>query len=176
MLNQKNKSSLLCSTLLNFDTPDSVLGWTSVDDAVMGGVSCSKLNFNPDGHAEFTGEISLENNGGFASVRSAPSSYSAVNTEKLRLCVLGDGHHYSLNLRMENFLEGINYQALFKPPEMWSEFTFNYDAFKPRLRGRPIAAPPLDFSRIHQIGFMIADRQAGAFALFIRRLRAEAHL
>lgn len=123
MPDQKNKSSLICSTLLNFDTPDSVLGWTSVDDAVMGGVSCSKLNFNPDGHAEFIGKISLDNNGGFASVRSSPSNYSVMKAEKLRLCVLGDGHNYKLNLRMDNFIEDINYQALFQPPKKWSEFT-----------------------------------------------------
>ena len=176
MTDQKNKSSLICSTLLNFDTPDSVLGWTSVDDTVMGGVSCSKLNFNLDGFAEFTGKVSLENNGGFASVRSTPNNYSVINAEKLCLCVLGDGHHNKLNLRMDNFLESINYQASFQPPEKWSEITFDYSDFKPRLRGRPIAAPSLDFSRIHQIGFMISERQAGTFTLFIRWLRAEDHL
>jgi hypothetical protein len=176
MPDQKNKSSLIRSTLLNFDTPDSVLGWTSVDDTVMGGGSFSKINFNPDGHAEFTGEVLLKNNGGFASIRSTPSNYSIMNIEKLCLCVLGDGHHYKLNLRMDNFPEGINYQALFQPPEKWSEFTFYCSDFKPRLRGRPIAAPPLDFSRIQQIGFMIFDRQAGAFTLFIRWLHAEAYL
>jgi hypothetical protein len=176
MPHQKNKSSLICSTLLNFDTPDSVLGWTSIDDVVMGGISCSKLNFNPDGHAEFTGEVSLENNGGFASVRSAPRNYSGINAEKLCLYILGDGHRYKLNLRMDNSLEGINYQALFQPQKEWSEFTFNYDDFKPCRRGRLVAAPPLDLSRIHQISFMIAERQAGTFALFIRWLHAEAHL
>jgi NADH dehydrogenase [ubiquinone] 1 alpha subcomplex assembly factor 1 len=176
MPDQENKSSLICSTLLNFDTPNSVLGWTSVDDVVMGGISCSRLNFNPNGHAEFIGEVSLDNNGGFASVRSAPSNYSAINTKKLRLCVLGDRHHYKLNLRMDNFLEDINYQALFQPSEKWSEFIFDCNDFKPRLRGRPIAAPPLDFSRIHQIGFMISGRQAGAFTLFIRWLRTESYL
>ena len=117
MPDQKNKSSLICSTLLNFDTPGSVLGWTSVDDVVMGGISCSKLNYNPDGHAEFVGEVSLDNSGGFASVRSAPNKYSVMNAEKLRLCVLGDGHHYKLNLRMDSFHNGINYQALFRPPK-----------------------------------------------------------
>ena len=176
MPDQTNKYSLICSTLLNFDTPDSVLGWTSVDDVVMGGISCSKLNFNPDGHAEFIGKVSLDNNGGFASVRSAPSNYSVINAKKLHLCVLGDGHYYKLNLRMDNLFEGINYQALFQPPKKWSEFTFDCNDFKPRLRGRPITAPPLNFSRIHQIGFMISERQAGAFSLFIRWLRTEAHL
>ena len=168
-------SSSLYSTLLAFDDPKSTLGWTPVNDVVMGGASCSQLNFNPDGHMEFTGEVSLKNNGGFASIRSAPNNYSIVNIKKLCLCILGDGHHYKLNLRMDNYLDGVNYQALFTPPDKWSEITFSYDDFKPCFHGHPISAPPLDFSRINQIGFMIADRQEGSFALFIRWLRAEAY-
>jgi len=34
-------------------------------------------------------------------------------------------------------------------------------------------APPLDPARVRQIGLMIADRQAGPFALAVRSIRAE---
>jgi hypothetical protein len=34
-------------------------------------------------------------------------------------------------------------------------------------------APPLDASRVRQAGLVIADAQAGAFALAIRSIRAE---
>ena len=168
-------SSSLYSTLLAFDDPKSTLGWTSVNDVVMGGASCSQLNFNSDGYMEFMGEVSLKNNGGFASIRSAPNNYSIVNIKQLCLCILGDGHHYKLNLRMDNCPDGINYQALFAPPEEWSEVTFSYDDFKPCFHGHPISAPPLDFSRINQIGFMISGRQEGPFTLLIRWLRAEVY-
>ena len=168
-------SSSLYSTLLDFDDPVSTLGWTSVNDVVMGGASCSQLNFNPDGYAEFSGEISLKNNGGFASMRSAPSNYSIVNIKNLCLCILGDGHRYKLNLRMDNYPDGINYQALFTPPGEWSEVIFSYDDFKPCFHGNPVSAPPLDFSRINQSALMIGDRQEGSFTLLVRWLRAEVY-
>ena len=168
-------SSSLYSTLLDFDDPVSTLGWTSVNDVVMGGASCSQLNFNPDGYAEFSGEISLKNNGGFASMRSAPSNYSIVNIKNLCLCILGDGHRYKLNLRMDNYPDGINYQALFTPPGEWSEVIFSYDDFKPCFHGNPVSALPLDFSRINQIALMIGDRQEGSFTLLVRWLRAEVY-
>jgi len=168
-------SSSLYSTLLDFDDPVSTLGWTSVNDVVMGGDSCSQFNFNPDGYAEFSGEVSLKNNGGFASIRSAPSNYSIVNIKNLCLCILGDGHRYKLNLRMDNYPDGINYQALFTPPGEWSEVIFSYDDFKPCFHGSPVSAPPLDFSRINQISFMIGDRQEGSFTLLVRWLRAEVY-
>jgi hypothetical protein len=168
-------SSSLYSTLLDFDDPVSTLGWTSVNDVVMGGASCSQLNFNPDGYAEFSGEVSLKNNGGFASMRSAPSNYSIVNIKNLCLCILGDGHRYKLNLRMDNYPDGINYQALFTPPGEWSEVIFSYDDFKPCFHGDSVSAPPLDFSRINQIALMIGDRQEGSFTLLVRWLRAEVY-
>ena len=168
-------SSSLYSTLLDFDDPVSTLGWTSVNDVVMGGASCSQLNFNPDGYAEFSGEVSLKNNGGFASIRSAPSNYSIVNIKNLCLCILGDGHRYKLNLRMDNYPDGINYQALFTPPGEWSEVIFSYDDFKPCFHGDSVSAPPLDFSRINQIALMIGDRQEGSFTLLVRWLRAEVY-
>ena len=43
--------------------------WRNVDDVVMGGVSSSSMRIE-EGVAVFKGEVSLENNGGFASVRS----------------------------------------------------------------------------------------------------------
>ena len=168
-------SSSLYSTLLDFDDPMSTLGWTSVNDVVMGGASWSQFNLNPNGYAEFSGEVSLKNNGGFASIRSAPSNYSIVNIKNLCLCILGDGHRYKLNLRMDNFPDGINYQALFTPPRKWSEIKFSYDNFKPCFHGNPVSAPPLDFSRINQIGLMIGDRQEGSFTLLVRWLRAEVY-
>ena len=57
--------------LFLFDRPESVVTWSAVDDRVMGGVSRSTLRVDPAGHALFAGTVSADNNGGFASVRSA---------------------------------------------------------------------------------------------------------
>ena len=57
--------------LFRFDTAASVADFSAIDDRVMGGVSRSALRFDPAGHAVFAGLVSADNNGGFASVRSA---------------------------------------------------------------------------------------------------------
>ena len=50
-----------------------ITAWQVVDDGVMGGLS--KGNFKSDkkkGNLIFAGNLSLENNGGFSSIRSNP--------------------------------------------------------------------------------------------------------
>lgn len=54
-----------------FETPVSTQLWQAINDGVMGGVSVSRLRFDSTGYAVFEGVVSLENNGGFASVRAS---------------------------------------------------------------------------------------------------------
>ena len=58
------------SVIHQFDTPSSTQDWHPINDGVMGGASISQLRFDSAGHAVFEGEVSLHNNGGFASVRT----------------------------------------------------------------------------------------------------------
>ena len=50
--------------------------WRIVNDGVMGGLSSSKAIVNDDNKIIFSGNVSLENNGGFASLRSAVKDYN----------------------------------------------------------------------------------------------------
>ena len=59
--------------LFDFGDPAAVTEWNAIDDRVMGGVSGSRLRHDPTGHAVFEGSVSLERNGGFASIRSRPA-------------------------------------------------------------------------------------------------------
>mgnify|MGYP001794145454 CR=1 FL=1 len=58
-------------TLFDFKKDSSLAGWSIVDDVVMGGRSAGHFKINREGHGEFYGTVSLENNGGFSSVRYA---------------------------------------------------------------------------------------------------------
>ena len=49
---------------------DSAADWIVVNDAVMGGLSQSSFTKPVADFASFTGDVSLRNNGGFASVRT----------------------------------------------------------------------------------------------------------
>ena len=164
------------STLIDFSNPDAALPWKAIDDRVMGGASLSHLRHDPAGHAVFDGEVSFANGGGFASVRNAQFAIEPSNADGLLLEVRGDGKRYKLNLRMDDGFDGINYQTSFQPPaEDWSVVTLPLAAFEPTFRGRALVdAPPLDASKVRQIGLMIGDRQQGVFALAVRRVSAAA--
>lgn len=138
----------------------------------MGGRSCSQFRYHPDGYAVFDGVVSLANNGGFASVRTATRALAKPDVQGYLLQVNGDGKNYKLNLRQDTAFDGINYQAEFATvPGEWIEIDLPSAAFLPRYRGRQVlSAPVLETDRVCQIGLMIAAQQAGPFSLAIRHI------
>lgn len=161
-------------TLFLFDRPEAVSPWSAIDDRVMGGVSRSTLRFDPVGHAVFGGQVSPDNNGGFASVRASVSPPSARDIEAIELVVRGDGRRYKLNLRIDRGFDGVNYQAAFAPPAgRWIRQALALADFLPTWRGRAVPdAPALRGATIEQVGLMIADRQFGGFELAIQGIWA----
>jgi NADH dehydrogenase [ubiquinone] 1 alpha subcomplex assembly factor 1 len=161
--------------LFDFHLAESTAGWSAIDDAVMGGISASRLRHDSAGHAVFEGVVSLDNNGGFASVRSRPGELGAPGAVSYVLDVRGDGKRYKLNLRTDDAFDGVNYQAAFEAPrDQWTTVRLPVAEFRPTLRGGVVAtAPPLDPARVRQVGLMIADRQAGAFRLAVRSIGVE---
>lgn len=148
--------------------------WRAVNDGVMGGLSQSRLRGNDAGTAVFTGVVSFENNGGFASVRTSLGEVDLSEYDGLAVHVLGDGKRYRLRLRTDDRFDGIAYQATFDTAgDVWQVVEIPFASFLPTYRGRtPRGAPPLDISKICQIGFMIADKQEGGFRLEIAWVRA----
>ena len=165
----------MTAVLFDFSDPKSVALWNPINDGVMGGISQSQLRHDPAGHAVFAGQVSFENNGGFASVRCQPCDLGRTGVTAYLLEVHGDGKRYKLNLRTDNRFDGVNYQARFDPPAgVWTTCRLASTDFLPIWRGRSVPdAPPLDTACVRQIGLMIADRQEGAFALAIASMVAE---
>lgn len=58
--------------LINFTEADAAKEWMNVNDGVVGGVSEGEFKITEQKTLEFVGKLSLENNGGFASVRTRP--------------------------------------------------------------------------------------------------------
>ena len=157
---------------LNFTELRAGSEWNPVNDGVMGGLSRSRLLPDSDGTVRFEGEVSLENNGGFASVRHRLRQPPPENSHLLRLQVLGDGKVYKLSLRIDDSFDSISYQADFYPAShQWMEIDFTPDQFVPTFRGRVVNAPAMtSFGQVHQLGLMIANRQSGAFCLKLRSI------
>ena len=167
--------SKLSQHLFRFDSPAAVAAWGATDDRVMGGVSQSRMRFDPSGNAVFEGVMSLERNGGFASVRAAvPSSATAPAMAKQAdyvLTVRGDGKRYKLNLRTAGQFDAVSYQASFDTTaNVWTTVRLPVGSFEPTFRGRRVNAPPLDPNLVREAGLMIADKQVGPFVLHINAI------
>jgi NADH dehydrogenase [ubiquinone] 1 alpha subcomplex assembly factor 1 len=155
--------------LLDFDSVDDTALFQPVDDAVMGGMSSSRLAPSGPGIAAFEGNVSLENGGGFASVRSGPRDWDTAGAAVFVLRVRGDGKRYRFNLRTPGRPTAFRYEAPLEPPAGgWVEVEIPMAGFEAKVYGRAIpGVGPPDTTRIESLGFMISDKQAGPFRLEI---------
>jgi monofunctional biosynthetic peptidoglycan transglycosylase len=148
--------------------------WMIVNDGVMGGLSRSRILVTEENTAVFEGEISLANNGGFASVRSRPGEIPTAGTSRLAVRVRGDGREYQLRIRTEDAFDGVAYRWDFETrADEWMTIEASYRDFVPTFRGRILRdVPPIDPGAIRQIGFLIADKEEGPFRLEIDWIKA----
>jgi NADH dehydrogenase [ubiquinone] 1 alpha subcomplex assembly factor 1 len=157
--------------LLDFSSQDAVRAFQVINDGVMGGLSRSRLR-PASGGLSFEGEVSLENNGGFASFRG-PVRIPA-GTTALLLTVRGDGRRYKLTLRLDDDTGSAQYQAAFVASPEWTTVRFQPADFQASFRGRAVAAPPVRFVDVRYMGLLISDRQSGPFTIELRELGTEA--
>ena len=158
--------------IVDFSDP-SEASWTIVNDGVMGGRSSSDMELTDEGTAVFSGFVSLDNNGGFASVRARFTLLDLSAFEGVVLRVRGDGRRYDLRFRMDGGFDGVAYRAEFPTTAgEWTEVRLPFEGFQPSFRGWvPPGADPLDPSRIRQMGILIGDKKEGSFQLEIAWVR-----
>ena len=148
--------------IMDFRNPDFSRAMRIVNDDVMGGRSDSRFISDAEG-VIFEGMVSLENNGGFASMRCPADVPRGVSS--LRLTSRGDGKRYQLILRTDASTTAPLYKCPFDSSTEWSTHQFHPGDFEAVFRGRPISAKPLVFSEAKEFGILIADKQAGAFRI-----------
>lgn len=152
--------------MINFSADSSLDNWFIVNDGVMGGLSKSQMQISDEGHAHFTGTVSLENNGGFASVRGLLAEAPEAGKQKVRLRVRGDGRTFQFRIRTDKGFDGMSYKIDFPTTGEWQEIELDLTDFQASFRGRILSnQPKLRSEDMQQIGFLIADKQAGAFSL-----------
>jgi NADH dehydrogenase [ubiquinone] 1 alpha subcomplex assembly factor 1 len=86
-------------TLFDFSKDSNLSNWRILDDVVMGGRSNGIFKLNEDNHGEFSGKISLENNGGFSSVRYYFEKIEPHRSPNLLSELKGMGKNTNLELR-----------------------------------------------------------------------------
>jgi monofunctional biosynthetic peptidoglycan transglycosylase len=167
----KQLSSLFVFNLLFATTEANANArWYVVNDSVMGGISNSQVLQN-DGNLVFTGNVSLANNGGFASIRTLLDVQSQDIT-KIMLRVKGDGQTYQLRLRTNEYMDGAAYTRSFSTTKSeWLNIEFLPEDFQLTHRSRLLEQQPtINFKDVRQLGFMIAGKQAGEFRLEVEKI------
>jgi monofunctional biosynthetic peptidoglycan transglycosylase len=143
--------------------------WRSINDGVMGGRSAGGMKQSVEG-LKFEGRLSLENNGGFSSVRRLVSQDLSRSTG-VRIQVRGDRRQYQFRIRQNFGFDGVAWSAAFSSIKKWQQIDIDFDQFAPVFRGRLVPqAGPVVPSAIQQIGFLLADNKAGRFELEIRSI------
>ncbi len=159
-------------TKIEFEKDNELNNWVVVNDTVMGGRSRAGIDIQ-DGFLMFGGELSLENNGGFASTRRVYEPVSWQAERPLEIKVMGDGRKYQLRLRNNERWDSYAYVATFQTKR--GELTiheFSLSDFTPQYRGRKVSgAPDLRFEDVQQLGLMLADKTPGKFFLKIKYIR-----
>ena len=160
-------------SLLSFELPATTALWRPVHDSVMGGVSDGRASA-ADGAARLAGEVSLDNNGGFASFRIDADLPDLSGSDGLRLRVRGDGQNYKLSLRTDGRFDGVSWQVPFATvADEWTTVHLAFDDLVPSWRGRLVGGlEPFDGASIRQVGIVIADKQVGPFTIDVASIDA----
>lgn len=152
--------------LYKFDTADAAKQWQSVNDGVMGGRSDGRFRTTGNNTMDFYGTLSLENNGGFASVRSRGTNLGLAKGDSIVVRVRGDGREYSLNLYTPSRRIAFSYRAKFKTKkDEWIEVHVPLDNFVATWFGRAVRNQPLDPTEVNGLGILLGDKKAGPFRL-----------
>jgi monofunctional biosynthetic peptidoglycan transglycosylase len=159
--------------LLDFVGPDAAQKWQAVNDGVMGGVSEGRFKITADKTMEFSGRLSLENNGGFASVRTKLSNFDIHGGDTLVVRVKGDGREYVLNIYTKTRRMAFSYRApLPTTKDEWMEVSVPLDEFIPTSFGNRVQGMgPVEPDQINSLGFMLSDKKPGPFKLEVEWMK-----
>jgi uncharacterized surface protein with fasciclin (FAS1) repeats len=170
---------LACTPLVaaaesNLEFDSGTQGWQTVLDGVMGGLSTGRIEAGNGGTLRFSGELSLENNGGFSQIRTSVPEGRFAGARGLLLRVKGDGRTYQCDLRSSQLrLMAGGYQRTFATVAgEWTEIELPLGEFVANSFGRRVRnAPELDPATIESVGITLADKKEGPFAIEIDWIR-----
>lgn len=172
------KSILLITMLAIIGSPqqfkfgkNEVNNWVVVLDGVMGGRSTGELSFT-DHALVMQGDISLENNGGFASVRSPWGQYDLSEAEGIKMKVKGDGRKYTVMLEPTNQWYLPTYVVDVKTSKKWKTIDIPMSELRYSQVGRRMDQKPTaeDLAQVKRIGFILFDKQSGPYTLEVESL------
>ena len=158
--------------IFDFNKKSDLQDWIIVDDVVMGGRSLSTFKLNEDGIGVFEGNISLENNGGFSSLRYRFLKKTINECTQVKIRLRGDGKIYQFRIK-SNIADYFSYIAPFQTSGKWQEIVIPLEDLYPSFRGRRLNQPNFSSDYIEELAFLIGNKKSESFKLLIDKIALE---
>ena len=162
-------TSMNSHMIYDFNKNSDIQSWIIVDDVVMGGRSSGSFQLSPDGFGVFEGHISLENNGGFSSVRYQFDRINVAEHEKVIIRLKGDGKNYQFRIKDDSG-KYYSYISTFSTSGKWEEVEIKLNQMSPSFRGRKLDQPDFSHDHIEEIAILIGNKQTEKFKLLIDKI------
>ena len=159
-------SSLSSSIIFDFNKNSSINNWLVVDDVVMGGRSTGNFKLSKDGNGVFYGNVSLENNGGFASFRYRTKNLNVNKEQKIRMVVIGDSKEYQIRIKPSQNIR-YTYSKTFKTTNSKQIIEIPLSEFTAQFRGYKLNMENFDFDKIEEFGILVGNKKNEEFRLEI---------
>ena len=162
-------TSMNSNVIFDFTTKSDIQKWTIADDIVMGGKSSSTFKLSPEGFGDFEGRVSLENNGGFSSLRYRSKRIILNNHTHIVIKLCGDGKKYQFRLK-SNSDDYYSYVSYFVTSGEWQEIVIPLKDMYSSFRGRKLDMPNFSNEYIEEIGFLIGNKKEESFKLLLDKI------
>ncbi|MGB0591831.1 MAG: CIA30 family protein [Myxococcota bacterium] len=153
--------------------------WVTVNDTVMGGRSSATVSWNDAGQLIWSGNLSLENNGGFVSIRSRSPWSDWSSYDGVEVVLEGAGREIQVSAqRGDRVMRAGGYRAML-PTEVRGDTRvfIPFSAFVLKRFGREVAGPSLPdgLRSVGDWGLLMADKREGAFQVTLKSITPARH-
>lgn len=155
------------SLTLNFGTQTD--DWQVVNDTVMGGRSQSEVYYTKES-VVFKGRVSLENNGGFASLRSPYGEWDLTSYQTLTIRYRSTGFDMAWTMKDEQPYYKPSFKGKLPNTQgAWTTVMFELRALQAYSLGRPLGytVSNKELKQIIRLGIISNEKRAGDFELEI---------
>jgi hypothetical protein len=158
--------------IFDFSSESNIDDWYVVDDGVMGGRSKGNFFISSEGHAVFEGTVSLENNGGFSSLRYNMKQTNIAEFNSLKLKVKGDGKKYQVRTKT-NRGDYQSYITITETSGQWEVIEIKMSDMYPGFRGQKLRMPNYPGKMMSEFAILIGNKKAETFRLEIDKIWLE---
>ena len=183
LLNQKKMKLLIFSTFLimmispnyeiDFGQKTGGQDWQIINDGVMGGLSKGQVEISEE-TLIFKGTVSLENNGGFTSLRGPYQNYDLSNFETLTIKYKSTGQDIAFRMKLHERWYMPYFKANLRSTDNeWQTVSIPLKDFEQYRVGDATGQKmsPKDLANVIGLGFITNSKKASAFQFEVDFIR-----